>query len=212
MENKPNIWIIILTSLLIIVMMIPITALVITPSKEPQPLDTPLFELNNHSLREVFEEGNELINFYNEPEWGAPNTESISIGQNSISLQGSSAFVEGYLYYFEDIVVENNDKIYLKYKWESNDIINTDIFLFATPSIILIENITSKNYSNIVDVGNRSLITQIRFDINNVMNEYQQTIYKPYFINMNSFGISTLTVEQMDRYYNLYQYYKDLES
>ena len=34
--------------------MIPITGLIITPSDEPQPLDTPIFELNNYTLNQVF--------------------------------------------------------------------------------------------------------------------------------------------------------------
>ena len=59
-ENRGGFLIGILAILLVIVLMIPITSILIDPDT-PDPLNTPIYELNDHSLIELFEETTTLF-------------------------------------------------------------------------------------------------------------------------------------------------------
>lgn len=166
--------------------------------------DQPITELNGLTLNEVFENANIFNEMYFN-DWSIVNADLVSNDEKKITIQGQTANLEGSFNYFLDLIVSNNDKIYLRYEWDSEFINDTDLVIFTNTSIIVLDTITTKNYSNIIDIDNSNLITRVRFDINNGNNIYQQMIYKPYFINITSLGIDTLTKEQMDHYYSMYE-------
>ena len=57
-ENKIGFVFLILVVLLFVVFMIPVTNMFIDP-ETPEPLNTPIYELNNNSLNDVFDIGND---------------------------------------------------------------------------------------------------------------------------------------------------------
>jgi len=140
-------------------------------------LETQFEELNGHTLSEVFEGGNYLYN-------------KIIVNGSYYSSTGSvvtNALSQRYNEYFD---VSINDYLYTN---KSTVLINN-----YDSSLIHISRttMTTKKFQNIVAEN----IRLSQFD--NGLTYFNETTV---LINQTSLGIDTLTVEEMDFYYSLYQ-------
>lgn len=170
-------------------------------------LDTPIVELNNHTLREVFEGGNLISNssLSSLTGWSSLyGTLALSNGELTITGNGlllnmrivnSYDSIVGDIYYgrVEVKVTYNNAPVY----WNEP---------FYSPSLFTVPTINTFTANSFV--GNAlysKWYYQQNFTSTTLQGANSFTIRKPYHINMTALGISSLTVSQMDYYYSLYQ-------
>src|SRR6056297_1785241 len=98
-----------LAVILIVLFMIPITGMLVTP-EEPQPLNTPIYELNNKSLNYIFERQiNDDIEFINDNSFlFLYGTTAIkAVGKNLFEQATNSLTTNGVTIYYD------NDKLYV---------------------------------------------------------------------------------------------------
>lgn len=182
-------------------------------------LDAPIAELNNHTLREVFDGGQLLTNsnIDNNTNWAnyAGSTVTFSSGKAIIYRDSNN----GGLQYVQNISVSNGDKLYLvsneRKTVNHNTTAQTQIglLLYNVSNTILsfqssnisVDN-TFKNYTTLLTLNNinvdsvRPLIYQMS---SSGITELEVDSVKLY--NLNTLGISALTVSQMDYWFNVYQ-------
>lgn len=172
-------------------------------------LDTPITELNNHSLREVFEDGNLVVNGdFSEGTAGFSNDGNsvLSISNGNLVITGNGG--SRYLYVYQSDVSNINDKIYFKSR----------VKLSVSASWVSIYDGNQSNYrvdnppiNEWVDINNLLVVTGTSVYI---LADYLDTTTQNgavievdyvYAINTTSLGIDTLTVSQMDYWYSVYQ-------
>jgi hypothetical protein len=228
MENRNFYIISILILLLIGLFMIPIAGLLIDPAPEPNYLDTPMEELNgyslrqvyendlyiddnltvlnNHTLREVFEGANYLYN-------RNPNTidmtkvQSVTYIDNGFEIL-SNATTSTFITITFNQALNNGDKLYSY--GESFSTSNSKRFQIQTspPNFDILNKVISSTYSKYSQISTLdSNKTEIKFQASKLTTDINITQgYKNYgVVNMTTLGITTLTVTQMDYFFNLYR-------
>jgi hypothetical protein len=188
-------------------------------------IDDPIAELNGHTLREVFEDGND---YYTIDRYVGENSTTL---QNDIGgilkVQGTTFSVIRTIPYFALGSVENGYH-YLRVKTHSN-MQDTDGYrrmyqvqvstttggytgYFNSPN--LHDRPLEDTYSTIFNLNGDITTKEIRVQVNQnllePLNEKTLTMYKQdfYFINLDILGISPTT--NMDYYYSLYQARKNI--
>ena len=165
-------------------------------------LNLPIAELENQTLREVFELGNLVVNHdftNNLVGWTVIGTITSSNVTNDI-LQFSTTTPGGYLSNL--ISVSAGDKIYYGGRAKTDNV--SSFLLFQVDSNVSEIVITSNSFVNISSaytVVNST--TNGRFYIRNVNGTTE--IDYVFLINQTSLGISALTVKQMNYWFNVYQ-------
>lgn len=170
----------------------------------PLTLDTPITELNNHSLREVFEDGN-MIDVIDKPFAYGTNTQYY-ISQNAqtnVQITLNNYYYEKTTFELKNPTPNTNvstlfqhtilgsNRLLKAVAHGSNEYIVYDMS-FIWKNMWSTENIT------IVHIALISPSTT-KYDID----DYVKTSNN-YFIDLTSLGIDTLTVEQMDYWYGVY--------
>ena len=192
MENRSSILVPVLAVLLVIILIIPITHMIIAP-KEPDPLKSPRFELNNHSLREVFENvytGVTLI-----------DTESSGVTVTRSGLPDLAIFNgirSGLAAHFTIYNLIEGNKYYGVYQFISGSIDGLFNGSWIPSKYISSTNVFTSTSQNIIVL---SLLTDQSAD------DFRFSLY---VYDLTSLGIDNLTTAQMDYWYNLYLYYKSL--
>lgn len=170
-------------------------------------LDQPIAELNNHTLREVFEDGN-FGKPYNTDEWVGssisqqdgflrylPNrlydTLRKDLGFNQVIFQNHK-------YYF-NVKIDVNNHNNMFYGWYDNVVYSNWYSIPQSNDVQSISSIRTQTYlpNGIQSIGIRPQ--------DNITGEQIIDLYHFIFIDLTSLGISSLTVEQLDYWFNVYQ-------
>jgi hypothetical protein len=168
-------------------------------------LDTPIEELNDLTLNEVFKDSQLVINndfsdgSSNWSKLGTDNT--ISFSNNQLIFNGSVTANGGRV----QIVTSDNAVYYINYNYNFISGDNAQL-LITTPngattfeSLSLDSNDGFHSYRRFSSVGIRLYFRQsLPFTYNNLSIDYIN------LYNLTSLGIDTLTQQQLDDYYNIY--------
>ena len=173
-------------------------------------LNLPIAELNNHTLREVFEGGNLVVNgdfSKGTTGWNITtgytndNSQLKLVADGSISTNRQSS---------QKISLPTGDKVYVSYKYKLTNYIqgqlNTQIADY-NDSVALSNNfvttVTDYTYgSKLVTSTNNGIQINLRGESSPNFTAYWDDIR---VINTTALGISALTVAQMDYWFNVYQ-------
>lgn len=189
-------------------------------------LNTPIVELNNQSLNEVFNIGNVIQNhdFSNGiTNWSSMSRSSLSIVDGNLRV---SSTVTGSDYYFtrqSGFPGVLNEKFYYYFQYRVNDLTDISFIRF----VINGNQVPYQHTPTTTDWIQASFIESSylnNFRIDSQYTEINNKYYEIngdigiYAVNMSDLGIDNLTKNQMDEYYNLYvnlqenriEAYKDL--
>lgn len=177
--------------------------------KLPASLDIPIAELNNHSLREVFEDGNLLLNsispYSNINNWIA-FLSTVSIANDMIKITPSQQF-GGIRQTVSGLTIGNN--IWVSLYLETTGLTNIELWEQAGIQTLMQKSVSGR-YSFDRTLTNA---TSIRFNTAQPTTTQQIHYIKDlYMINRSSLGISSLTVEEMDYWFSAFTTLKDIES
>lgn len=192
-------------------------------------LDYPQAQLNNHTLREVFDGGNLITNGNfdtNVTGWlGQGGTNSWLSGGFLQSLgSGTVSFV--LVYRDNGVVPLSTDNIYQVHRFRVRDSLVTNIKIVydgstgGTDKIVYTLNSPLQNEWYNISVKNTFPSDATGLNRTKIERNYLNTINANgsimeidyvFSINMTSLGISSLTVAQMDYWFNIYQTLKALE-
>lgn len=178
-------------------------------------LNLPITELNNHTLREVFEGGNKYLTSLN-----ASDYEPAIAGWAVLSNVGNELKITrdtvDTIYYGNKVTtamtLTNGNQYYLATYMKSNVSTNVNISLRQSPTGIQDSNVdtglVSSSYgikSRITTITNylNARILQFQIVSSNTGIEIFHNAIK--VIDQTSLGISTLTVQQMDYWLSVYQ-------
>jgi hypothetical protein len=172
-------------------------------------LDEPISELNNHTLREIFEGGNLVENgdfTFNGSNWNS----------TGVNYNGYAEFVlrNDFTYIYQVYDISNfalNDKIWVRIEQGNTTTqhIYTNGFNPNTPSstpyMFPIESYpTTQN--NVEQLGTSMMFALYTYHTIETGNVNLDNLT---FINQGQFGINNITKSEMDAYFELYQYYKN---
>ena len=200
-------------------------------AKRPGPLDRPLPDYNNLSLRQIFEDGNELLNNIGDFEIDTDNdgyadgfatgnaitARSLSTDKNTGAKSQSITGTVGssYMVNSTDIIVANGDKIYMNtaYKSVDGNVIRVILANNASASInygsvTSISNGLWLRVSNLVSVSSTTL--RILMYTTTVVSTVTTLYDSTFIINLTTLGISTATKIEMDNLYSEYVKYKNM--
>lgn len=163
-------------------------------------LDLDIAELNNHTLREVFEGGNLLVNgdFNNTSTWMyVSSTGSISSGIASLTATSTNGRLR------QTITRTINEKYYIVSNFKSNSNLvgissQTGVQKFHSGSNLFETN-------SFVLTSTSTTAWELAIQDNRTSNWSTIEVNYFYTYNMTSLGISSLTVAQMDYWFNVYQ-------
>ena len=161
-------------------------------------LNLPIAELNNHTLREVFEGGNL----------------STPIDQTWQNSSSNTYYYQEYRYFTateqygwvgtQNIQFVLNDIYYIK----TNSILNQsypNLYLqVGVGAKMIIPNLNEKPFS-IKWVSDTNTLTHLGFMDVSASNWQLNAFKELYILNLNSLGISALTVSEMDYWFSVYQ-------
>lgn len=149
-------------------------------------LDTPIVELNNHTLREVFEDGNLSTKTFSFISY-------FSYGNNIPWVLNNNYYIT-----FEQQILANT--------YSGSYGLNRLVLTGGTINLHLSQSsLTSGNYvkGSFKITANTTQTNSITYYGSNTL-PMTNNIRESYVINLTSLGISSLTVAQMDYYYSLY--------
>lgn len=174
---------------------------------ELAPLDTTITELNNHSLREVFEDGNLMISPF------SSNGNTGTISTNDGITTHTVTNIQSYAGISKTGLLNsgmNGHSLYIRYEikpfrnhttvlYISNNTYSSGVSAISGQyNLIRLKHTINYNNNSFVFYDNGALTTSM--SIGSV------TSYRNiYVINLTSLGISSLTVSQMDYWYGVYQ-------
>jgi hypothetical protein len=174
-------------------------------------IDTPIAELNNHTLREVFEGGNLVVDpyFEDDTKWFKSSTGFLTGNQLFMDRTGLSLI-------YPNIAVNplqntiNGNIYYARYERKQNP--NSTVGLSS--SYIQLGATQYQSSNEVYSIkGTPDFSSNKNIYINNFIasdNILSFTLKSYHVIDMTSLGISALTVEQMDSYFNEYQELKEV--
>ena len=173
-------------------------------------LDRPIEELNGLTLNEVFEDGQLVTNGDFELgtiEWttfGA--SQSVSNGINTFLASQVSGGIR------TTITVILNDNYYFVSRLQTTA--NADEISIGFAGLNTETNIQSVDYQIMSAVWTSTLggSTSLRINDRRTSNWDNNLVDYVYLFNLTALGIDNLTVEQMDNFYNQYNFYKDTQS
>ncbi|MDY0292675.1 MAG: hypothetical protein RBR02_10120 [Desulfuromonadaceae bacterium] len=165
------------------------------------PNEIPIVELNNHTLREVFELGNLFTNpNYNNStiEFYSGAFEILQIVNNRLEILANNQWDVAYKY----TTLQVGTKLYLRFDVENFN--NTTYIMYNNGSNYLPTNtiLDRKIQKGIVTINIANSSIQIA-DANTTFS--MRYVYSNHAIDLTSLGISALTVTQMDTYFYKYQ-------
>ena len=173
-------------------------------------LNMPIAELNNHTLREVFEGGQLFINsdLTSLTNWSTLGTiHTLSGGK--VTFNGDGTSTRGALY--QSVVGINGNKYYLG-SYVSSNITNTSIGLLyygnQLGGIKNIDKISTEKWNSVIvtwATGYNNNAFAIDWRDGTLLTGNYVTVRKPLLLNLTSLDISALTVERMDYWFNVYQ-------
>lgn len=173
-------------------------------------IDTPIVELNNHTLREVFEGGNLVVN----GDFSDGSNGWILLGMNGSVSNGIYSLTSytqgGSLRYINETTISKFYAI-ARVKTDSNLVLLA--FKNGSNYIDLKYHSGSNSYQNLSNVFNTTIANVNDFIYvgdNRISGWTQIDVDYIYLYNLNILGISSLTVEQMDSYFNEYQELKEV--
>ena len=167
-------------------------------------IDTPIAELNNHTLREVFEDGNLFVNgdFSN----GTTGWQVIN-GSLTIVQPNGNFYSNGTspLDIRKTISLENNNDYYFVNNYSSaTNANNLGAQILMGDQFIYNSTLSEMPYNIIFTTT--SAHTQARWLIyGELVNGDRFSLGSLYLISQTTLGISSLTVAQMDTYFQMYQ-------
>ena len=187
-------------------------------------LDYPQAQLNNHSLREVFEGGNLVVNGdFNNGTTGWTITGGTAITSNGvISATGNGLF--GYIR-VEKTNIEtqiSGTKYYLNGKAKiDNNVGNLILRAYDGTNVLVAQTISMPTIDLYYDMS--GIVTTLASgNVNvNISSFYSDTATQNgkilsidylYAFNLTNLGIDILTVSQMDYWFNIYKTLKGLEA
>ena len=160
-------------------------------------LNTPIVELNNLTLSEVFEEGNLLNNIVllaNTTGGGSytPYHYINPTAQDNYLYNINTIPIQNHLYFISFDLVLTTGSFYLKSYSITNDLFGVNIIT------------SSGHYKGISNLYSFDTGYYLIFD-NYGYNAVDWDFSNLYSIDLTALGISDLTVEQMDKYYQMYE-------
>lgn len=171
-------------------------------------------ELNNHSLRDVFEDGNLVPNYDMQTTSGW-----IVLGGTATSLNGiitintNSTQSTVQLYRLINYTVPINTKLYARNRLKTNTVISNFslrlenvvelVYQFTTITNPIINEWYEISNIYTTTVSAKPLVNS-HFVIGGLLSGLLLDVDYYYLIDLTSLGIDDLTVSQMDYYYNLY--------
>jgi hypothetical protein len=167
-------------------------------------IDTPIAELNNHTLREVFEDGNKVHDINS---WKAVQSTvnvdddkliviGIDVGLFPSAIKNVIANVGKNYYYRINIRVTNDTSSSLRY---SLDTISNMVYISSPLKDVWYER------SGIYIPTVESTTVYIRHTYSESSLDKILEAKDMQFIDLDALGISALTVSEMDTYYGMYQ-------
>lgn len=158
-------------------------------------IDTPITELNNYTLREVFE--NNYQNVFN---YTIYSDQTKEIYLDGIKLTKTN--INGTIGVYKVIGLIQNQNYYIHIKHTSSD--NTAIRVYLGSGTVINSVLFNDGvYSQKVIIGGNEAITYISQSSKPIGHILQ--LSEVYYVNTDIYGISSLTVEQMESYFEMYQ-------
>jgi hypothetical protein len=163
-------------------------------------LDTPIEELNDLTLNEVFRDSQLLLNpeFTSTANWALV---SATISNNELTYNSSVGM------FARQSQIHNNGDVlyYINFAKRDNTTGGSNISFISSGlnvsnSLLLYYNNTLNFYSGILTLTDDSET----FSITRIGGNSIITIEKNYLYNLTSLGISSLTQQQLDDYYDIY--------
>lgn len=183
-------------------------------------LDEPINELNNHTLREVFEGGNLVVNgdFSDGTyDWATDAGNNILTfyenGSNSMVVVNSTG--HDYFNINQNITINANDEYYLSLNVYNNVGNNMELQVYSIPydlhlKTTLLFNGLFNHYSTVFTKSIDNASITVFTSIDTLRTQSGSVSFKNIkLINKNSLGISALTVKQMDYWISVYQQLKN---
>lgn len=160
-------------------------------------LDQPVKELNNHTLREVFETNQILLNnnFDDDTAWGVQNGVVAVFDNSEVIFQN----FDSYTGIRQTVSYINNNQYYYIFRAKGDGTLQINTANTGINEYILTNNYTLYSFEYI-----KNPIMLDYFGLANV--QVNKTTYLDYIylIDKTALGITNLTKEQMDTYYDLY--------
>lgn len=173
-------------------------------------IDTPIVELNDHTLREVFDDGNDFKGSFVVVAGTFTTLETNDYYRITRTSTSGTVLRIGI-----PTNVSNNDVYWLKINYKKNDIGTSNaITLRNTPDsyaqdIVNTPASVEEQFSNLkITTTSTANRLSIGFGIPN--GEYVDIGKTVIWINLSYFGIDNLSVSEMDSYFNEYQELKEV--
>jgi hypothetical protein len=177
-------------------------------------IDIPIGELNNHTLREVFEDGNLVVNGdFSDGTTGWTSLLKAQVINDKLNVKGENDIARAQQ---PKVLILNNDYYFrldiqlISIASLSSNII-CQIFGYTTPAKIELPNTTLNDVKSLSMIHIPTLATSNVISLGRTTNQTFEANYdNVYLVDRTSLGIDHLTVEQMDYYYEMYQDFKDV--
>jgi hypothetical protein len=162
-------------------------------------LDVDILELNNNTLREVFETANLLSN--NLTNW-SPKVSDFAYSDNVYSF--SNTFSGIYRANRQNIATTSSNVIYFAIN-DRRGGLGVHIGLTSGSMAVRIINVDNNDYGFYSSIHNMSIYSFINYDFyNNNATTGTFLYYDPVVINLTSLGIASITKQRLDFYFREY--------
>jgi len=178
----------------------------------PYSLDTHITELNNHSLREVFEDGNKIPSLSNPTLFTYSNATYVYNDGWLILISGST---NTYWQIGKTGLSLPIGKIYQRFDYQYLSDVSYTIQTFINSPVISysLSSQTSLDIREVSNIYNNDTLKTSAYILTSktpILSNRQYKIKDWFLIDLTSLGIDTLTVSQMDYWYGVYQELKKI--